>query len=330
MPKTVMLRAVGGPENLEIREAATRAPEEGEVKLKVEAVGLNRAELMYMGGYYFEQPSLPSRIGYEAAGVIEAVGPGVDANWVGKRVATIPGYSMNKNGVLGEEAIVPASSLAEYPEKLSAAEGAAVWMQYVTAYSALILHDGVRKGDAVLITAASSSVGLAAIQIVKAEGGLAIATTRRGNKRDALLAEGADHVIATEEEDLVERVEQITGGKLVRTVFDPVAGSFIEKLAKVTARDGTIFEYGALSMEPTPLPIMDMIGKAIGVRGASLTQVSRDPETLKKAKQYVVERLEDGRFKPKIAKTFAFKDSVAAYQYMQSNEQIGKVVITVP
>ncbi len=330
MPKTVLLRAIGGPENLEFEEVATRAPEQGEAKLRVEAVGLNRAELMYMGGYYFEQPALPSRIGYEAAGVVEAVGPGVDASWVGKRVATVPGYSMNRNGVLGEEAIVPASALAEYPAKLSAAEGAAVWMQYVTAYAALVLDGGVRKGDAVLITAASSSVGLAAIQIVKAEGGLAIATTRRGNKRDALLAEGADHVIATEEEDLVERVEQITGGKLVRTVFDPVAGSFLEKLAKVTAREGTIFEYGALSMEPTPFPLMDAIGKAIGVRGSSLSQVSRDPEKLAKAKRYVVERLEDGRFKPKIAKSFPLAQAREAYQYLASNQQIGKVVITVP
>ena len=330
MAKTLLLHAVGGPENLKFEDTQTRAPGQGEVKLRVEAVGLNRAELMYMGGYYFEQPELPSRIGYEAAGVIEAVGPDVDKGWVGKRIATMPGYSMNKYGVLGEEAIVPVSSLGEYPTKLSAAEGAAIWMQYITAYSALILQNAVKKGDAVLITAASSSVGLAAIQMVKAEGGIAIATTRRSNKRDALLAEGADHVIATEEEDLVERVKEITGGEFVRTVFDPIAGPFLEQLAKVTARGGTIFEYGALSMEPTPFPLMDAIGKAIGVQGASLTHVTRDPQKLEQAKRYVVERLEDGRFHPTIAKTFTLDNAVAAYRFMESNQQIGKVVITVP
>jgi ribosome recycling factor len=205
MARTVLLHTTGGPENLKLENVATRAPEQDEVKLRVEAVGLNRAELMYMGGHYFEQPSLPSRIGYEAAGVVEAVGPGVDASLVGKRFGTVPGYSMNRNGVLGEEAIVPARMLAAFPEKLSSAEGAAIWMQYLTAYGALVMHGKVGKGDFVLITAASSSVGLAAIQIVKAEGGIAIATTRHGNKRDALLAEGADHVIATAEEDLVAR-----------------------------------------------------------------------------------------------------------------------------
>ena len=246
---------------------ASRVPEQGEVKLRVEAVGLNCAELNYMGGHYFEQPTLPSRIGYEAAGVVEAVGPGGDAASIGKRVGTIPGYSMNKYGVLAEEAIVPASSLAEFPAKLSASEGAAIWMQYITAYGALVMHGKVGKGNFVLITAASSSVGLAAIQIVKAEGGTAIATTRHSDKREALLAEGADFVIATEEEDLGAKVKEITGGKLVRIVFDPVAGSFVEKLAEATAPGGTIFEYGSLSMEPTPFPMRQAVGRGPAYAG---------------------------------------------------------------
>ncbi len=330
MANTVLLHKTGGPENLKIEDAATRAPEAGEVKLRVEAVGLNRAELMYMGGHYFEKPALPSRIGYEVAGVVEAVGPGGDAGLLGKRVATDPGYSMNKFGVLGEEAVVPASSLGEFPAKLSSVEGAAVWMQYLTAYGALVLHGKVTQGDFVLITAASSSVGLAAIQIVKAEGATAIAATRRSNKRDALLAEGADYVIATEEEDLGARVEEITGGKLARIIFDPVAGSFVEKLAEAAARGGTIFEYGALSMEPTPFPLMQAMSKGLRMQAYTLLEFTNDPEAVKEAKRYVVERLEDGRFHPKIAKTFPLARVVEAYQYLASNQQIGKVVITVP
>lgn len=330
MAKTVLLNKVGGPENLAIGDAETRAPGEGEAKLRVEAVGLNRAELMYMGGHYFEQPSLPSRIGYEAVGVVEAVGPGVDGSLVGQRVGTVPGYSMNKFGVLGEEAVVPAAMLAAFPAKLSAAEGAAVWMQYLTAYGALVMHGKVGAGDFVLITAASSSVGLAAIQIAKAEGATAIATTRHSNKRDALLAEGADYVIATEEEDLAARVGEITGGKLARVVFDPVAGSFVEKLAEATAPGGTIFVYGLLSMEPTPFPLMQAMGKGLRMQAYTLHEVSRNPAEFERAKQYVRERLEDGRFHPKIAKTFPLDQSVEAYQYLASNQQIGKVVITVP
>ena len=330
MAKTVVFHALGGPENLKFEDSTTRAPGDGEAKLRVEAVGLNRAELMYLGGHYFEQPQLPSRIGYEAAGVVEAVGAGVDPGWVGKRAATVPGYSMNKNGVLGEEAIVPAAMLGEFPAKLSSTEGAAIWMQYLTAYGALVLQGHAGKGDFVLITAASSSVGLAAIQIAKAEGAIAIATTRHSDKREALLAAGADHVIATEEEDLEARVKEITDGKLARIVFDPVAGKFVEKLAGATARGGLMIEYGLLSMEPTPFPLMAAMSKGFSMSGHTLHALTADAEALAKARQYVVERLNDGRFHPKIAKTFPLDQAVEAYRYLASNQQVGKVVITVP
>ncbi len=330
MAKTVFLNKIGGPENLVIQDAPSREPAQGEVRMRVEAVGLNRAELMYMGGHYFEQPALPSRIGYEAAGVVEAVGPGGDASLVGKRFSTIPGYSFNKFGSLGEEAVVPAAKLAVYPDSLSPAEGAAVWMQYYTAYGALVMHGKVGKGDFVLITAATSSVGLAAIQIAKAEGAFAIATTRHSDKREALLAEGADAVIATAEEDLAARIKEISGGKLARVVFDPVAGSFVEKLVDATAPGGTIFEYGALSMEPTPFPLMAMMMKGASLRGYTALEVWNHPDRLQQAHRYVTDRLIDGRFRPKIAKIFSLDQSREAYEYLASNQQIGKVVITVP
>ena len=330
MSKAVVFHKNGGPEELKLEDISVREPGEGEARLRVEAVGLNRAELMYLGGFYLETAKLPSRIGYEVAGVVTAVGAGVDPALVGKRLSTVPGFSMNEFGSLGEEAIVPANRLAVYPEKLTPAEGASIWMQYVTAYGALVWHGKVAKGDFVLITAASSSVGIAAIQIVKAEGGSAIATTRRSDKRDALLAQGADYVIATEEEDLKARVDAITGGMGARIVFDPVAGPFVEKLAEVTAHGGTIFEYGALSLEPTPFPLMPALMKAIRVQGYTLHELTASPELLKEALDYVTERLEDGRFRTIIAKTFPFAQFREAYEYLASNQQIGKVVITVP
>ena len=147
MPKTVRFHQLGGPENLVIEDLPSRHPGAGEVKLRVEAVGLNRAESMYYHGFYFEPPVLPSRLGYEGAGTVEAVGFGVDSAWVGKKVATVPGYSQNQYGVLTEEAIVPAESLFEYPANLSSIEAAAIWMQYLTAYGALVLYGEVGAGD---------------------------------------------------------------------------------------------------------------------------------------------------------------------------------------
>jgi NADPH:quinone reductase-like Zn-dependent oxidoreductase len=329
MPKIVRFHSIGGPENLKLENLPSREPGTGEVKLRVQAVGLNRAEAAFMRGLYWEAPELPSRIGYEASGTVEAVGPGVDAGWIGKKVATVPGFSMSKNGVLGEEAIVPEAVLGEYPAKLSTVEAAAIWMQYLTAHGALVTFGHLKPGEFVVITAASSSVGLAAIQIVNTEGALSIAATRKSNKRAELLALGAAHVIATEEEDLVAKVNEITGGKGARIVFDPVAGPGIEKLVEATAYQGTIFVYGLLSMQPTPFPTRGVLGKGISMRGYSLREIRSDPQLLKSAKQYVFDRLSDGRFHPKIAKTFPLAQSREAYEYLESNQQVGKVVITV-
>jgi NADPH:quinone reductase-like Zn-dependent oxidoreductase len=329
MPKIVRFYRIGGPENLKLEEAPSREPGRGEAKLRVQAVGLNRAESVYMRGHYFEQPDLPSRIGYEAAGIVEAVGPDVDRSWLGKRVATVPGYSMNKYGALGEEAIVPANSLGEYPARLGPTEGAAIWMQYLTAYGALITFGRVCAGDFVVVTAASSSVGLAAIQMIKAEGATAIATTRTSKKRGDLLSLGADHVIASDEEDVADKVMEITDGKGARLVFDPVAGPFVEKLASATSPGGIIFEYGFLSGQPTPFPLFAAVRKGLSVRGYTLHEITDDAAQLRTARQYVFDRLEDGRFRPKIARSFPLPEAGEAYRYLESNAQVGKVVITI-
>jgi NADPH:quinone reductase-like Zn-dependent oxidoreductase len=330
MPKFVRFHEVGGPEVLKIEEETSKKPAKGEVQLKVQAVGLNRAELMFLGGQYVEQPKFPAGLGYEAAGVVQAVGPDVDKNWVGKRVAIIPTFSMNEYATLGEEVIAPAAALGEYPAKLSPAEAAAIWMQYLTAYGALIAIARLTKGDFVVIPAASSSVGIAAIEIAKAEGAISIATTRRSNKKSELQSLGANHVIATNEEDIVARVVEITGGKGARVIFDPVGGPFLEKLAESAAPGGIVFEYGWLSMQPTPFPLLTALTRGLSIRGYSVLEFTRNPEKLPAAKKYVYERLADGRFHPKVAKEFPFAQTVEAYKYLESNAQVGKVVITFP
>jgi NADPH:quinone reductase-like Zn-dependent oxidoreductase len=330
MPSIIRFHQLGGPEVLKIEEEARKEPGNGEVRLQVQAAGLNRAELLFVRGQYAEQPKLPSGVGYEAAGVVQAVGPDVDRGWLGKSIATIPSFSMNQYPMLGEQVIAPVSALGEYPAKLSPIEAAAIWMQYMTAYGALIALARLTKGDFVVIPAASSSVGLAAIQIANAEGAISIATTRKSTKKDELLSLGAHHVIATEEEDFVARVHQITGGKGARVIFDPVAGPFLEKLAKAAAPGGTIFEYGLLSMQPTPFPLMTALVKGLNICGYSLMQITQDPEKLAAAKKYVFDRIADGRFQPKIAKVFPFAETVKAFEYLESNVQVGKVVISVP
>ena len=295
--------------------------------MRVQAAGLNRAEALYCRGQYLEQPRLPSRIGYEVAGVVDAVGEGVDESWIGKSVATTPAYSMNEYGTLGEQAVVPAYALTEYPKNLTPEQAASAWMQYLTAYGALVFYGKVGAGDFVSIPAASSSVGLAAIDIVRDAGATAIAVTRSSAKKEALIALGAHHVIASGEEDYAARVKEITGGKGTRLIFDPVAGPYVETLAAGAAQDAMLFIYGGLSMQPTPFPLMQSFRTGLSVRAYSVREITTKPERLAAAKKYVYDRLADGRFVPKIAKTFAYKDTVKAYRYLESNEQVGKVVI---
>ncbi len=329
MPRIVRFHELGGPEKLVLENAPTQEPGSGEVRLRVQAMGLNRAEALFVRGQYLEHPTPPSRIGYEAAGVVEAVGPNVDQAWIGKSVATIPSFHMARYGVQGEEAVVPVTALGEYPPSLSPTEAAAIWMQYLTAYGALIPIGKIRPSDYVVITAASSSVGLAAIQIVKAEGAIAIATTRTTDKRDELLALGADHVIATDTENLPQRVRQITSGANARIVFDPVAGPFLETLAAATAPFGIIVVYGNLSMQPTPFPLRFALGNALTIRGYTLGEVTTDAAHLAIAKAYISEHLTSRQFVPKIARTFPLAQIADAYRYLESNAQVGKVVVTV-
>lgn len=329
MPKIVRFHRLGGPENLQLDEMAQQHPGKGEVRLRVQAVGLNRAESMFYHGQYVEQPQLPSKLGYEAAGVVEAAGEGVDPAWIDHTVAVIPGFSMTRYGTLGEEAVVPAAALGKYPPNLTPVQAATIWMQYLTAYGALVHIGAVKAGDFVSIPAASSSVGLAAIQMVRDAGATAIAVTRTRAKQEELLALGAHHVIVSDEEDYVARVNEITGGQGVRLTFDPVAGPGLTTLAKAAARGGIIFEYGLLAGQATPFPIVEALVNALSIRGYMLMEITLDPDKLKTATKYVYDRLADGRFVPKVAKTFPLAQTVEAYRYLESNQQIGKVVITV-
>ncbi len=297
--------------------------------MRVQAIGLNRAEVAFRLGRYMVTPKLPSKIGYEASGTVEAIGSEVDPGLLGKAVSTVPSFPLDKYGVYGEVAIVPAYSLAEYPPQLSPEEGTSIWMQYMTAWGALVHFGKLGQGDFVIIPAASSSVGLASIEIAHAEGAVAIATTRTAAKKDELLSLGADHVIVTDEEDLPARVMEITGGNGARIIFDPVGGPGVEALAKAAAPMAQIFLYGALASAPTPLPLFIALSKHLTFKGYTLFEVVSDAALRTQAEKYIYDHIVAGDFKPRIDRTFPLAQIVEAHRYMESNAQIGKIVVTV-
>ncbi|MDR3638230.1 MAG: zinc-dependent alcohol dehydrogenase family protein [Isosphaeraceae bacterium] len=329
MARVVRFYETGGPEVLKIEELEISPPGPGEVQIRIHALGLNRAESMFRRGQYLEEPRLPARLGYEAAGTVAAIGPGVRGFKVGDAVSTIPSFSLNAYGLYGDLANAPVHAVTHHPASLSWVDAAAVWMQYLTAYGALIDIAGLTRGDAIVIPAASSSVGLAAIQIANKVGAVPIALTRGSSKRQALVDAGAAHVIATDEQDLVKEILGLTSGNGARVVFDPVGGPTVTKLVQATARLGIVILYGALSPEPTPLPLFDVLGKWITIRGYVLMEITGDPQRLERGKAFVNSGLADGSFKPIIAKTFPLEEIVEAHRYLESNQQIGKVVVTV-
>ncbi len=166
---------------------------------------------------------------------------------VGDEVSVIPSFSMNQYFTYGEVIVAPDYAVVKHPKSLTFAEAASVWMMFVTAYGALIEDAKVTQGDFVIIPAASSSVGLAAIQIANYAGASSIALTRSSAKRAQLLEAGAAHVIATEEEDLLQEVKRITGGRGARVVFDPIGGPNFSKLISALAFQGIAYIYGALA-----------------------------------------------------------------------------------
>lgn len=330
MPKMVRFHKFGDASVLKLEDVDVPGPQAGEVKIKVSAIGLNRAEVMYREGKYLERPEkFPAGLGYEAAGTVDSVGPGVTGFKIGDKVSTIPAFSMAKYGVYGEVALVPVNAVAHYPDNLSVEESASIWMQYLTAYGALVDYAHIKKGDYVLITAASSSVGIAAIQLCRAAGATPIATTRTEAKKQALLGYGAEAVIVTDTQDLEKEMKTITSGHGADVVFDPVAGEFLEALAKVTAKGGTIFEYGALSTKPTVFPLFTALQKGLKVQGYTLFEVTSDQPRFERGRKYVFDMLDTGTFKPIIDKTFKLDQIADAHRYMESNSQSGKIVVTV-
>ena len=329
MSKIVRFHRLGGPEVLQIDDIEVREPGAGEVRIKVRALGLNRAEAMYRSGQYTFIPEMPAILGYEAAGTIERVGEGVTGYVVGDEVNVIPAFSFADYGLYGELAVAPIHALVRQPQGMTSVEAAGTWMQFITAYGALIDIGDLQKGETVLIRAASSSVGLAAIQIANMIGALPIALTRTSEKRQALLDAGAAHVIATQEQDLVAEVSRITGGKGARMAFDPVGGPEVANILRALCFLGIFFQYGALDTADMSIPVMEVLGKDLTIRGYQLFEITQDPERLDRAKAFISTGLENGALRPLIAKTFALEQIVEAHRYMESNTQIGKIVIEI-
>ncbi len=329
MSRTIKFAKAGGPEVLEFIEVQVPDPGPHEVRIKVKAIGINRAESMWRNDKYVESPIFPAGLGYDAAGIVDAVGKDVADLAAGDIVSTIPAFSLNKYSTYGEVILAPDHAVVKHPEMLSFVEAASVWMMFLTAYGALVFDAQVKAGDFVIIPAASSSVGLAAIQMANYAGATPIALTRTSEKKRRLHEAGAPHVIATQEQDMLAEVMRITDGNGARVVFDPVGGPDFPKLITALTFQGIAYIYGALSEDNTPIPVLEMIRKMPTVKGYSIRLVAGDAERRKVAVEYVTKGLASGALKPIIDRTFKFDEMVEVHRYLESSDQFGKIVVTV-
>jgi NADPH:quinone reductase-like Zn-dependent oxidoreductase len=205
-------------------------------------------------------------------------------------------------------------------------------MQYYTAYGGLIGCGKVKRGDYVLITAATGSMGVSSIQITKMAGGISIVTTRSADKVDWLKGLGADHVIVTSKDGLATTVKEITkehGG--VDVIFDPIAGDALNVYAEIATPGGQIVLYGALSGAPTPFPLFPALAKGLTIRGYTLFELSRFPESenFKEATAFIRKGLESGDLMPDIGHTFDFDKLKEALEFLDSGKVRGKVVVKI-
>ena len=310
------------------RDLVPPEPARGEVRYQVCAYALNRADLLFMDGKHYSTASLPSRTGYEASGIVDAIGANVTSIQVGDRVSSIP-FHNSTYGVAGEFAITPEPYVAPWPARLSAAQACSVWMQYLTAYYPMQELYPIGPGRRVLVTAASSSAGLAGIQVARLLGAEVIAVTRSPAKCEALAAAGANHVLVSGNESLADRVLAITGGQGVDLVYDPLGGSFVREYVRALRYGARIVAYGGLHGDVLEVPILPMVQNAALLHPYSLFNHIGDPAQRARGVRWVLDAVEGGRLSPIIARVFPFADALAAYECMKEGNQFGKIVVSV-
>lgn len=332
---------IGGPELLRVVDHELASPEAGEALVRVRAIGLNRADLLYIAGRYYGPPPSPSYLGQEAVGEIVELGPPVEGERpvgefdlrVGDRVGLLVGrVDYRAMGTYRSAGIYPQNALLPLPESLSFAEGAGFWLVTLTAIGGLRaggLTAESQAGKRVMVTAASSGVGVITLQAARTMGAETFAVTTSPAKAGRLEAL-ADHVIvAANPEALVDEARRLTDGAGVDLAFDPIGFDYAPALMETAAVDGQVVVYGLLSGTEAPLDLRTMIFKDLGLHGYTVHRLLRDPDLLEASVNTALAMANEGAIRPLIAAEYAFDEAPDALAAMARNEHIGKIVVTV-
>ncbi len=334
----IWIRKHGGAGVLEVRETPDPEPAAGEVRVKVEAAGLNFAEVMARQGLYPDAPKPPCIVGYEGAGVVDKLGAGVDAPAVGSRVLFLKRF-----GAHASLACVPAAQVVAMPDAMSFDDAAALPVTYVTAYHMLFNIARVRAGDHVLVHMAAGGVGTAVLQLCRTVEGVVTYGTASAKKHDYVREQGCDHPIDYRSSDYVEEVMRLTGGRGVDLVLDALGGADWKKgygllkpgglliafglaNANTGGRRNLLHVLGQIARVPrfSPMKLMD---QNRGVAGVNLGHLWEETQLLRSCIEALVALYADGRIKPHIGGRFPFERVADAHAELEYGRNVGKILL---
>jgi len=344
--RQIWIPKAGEPEVLELREAPDALPGAGEVRIRVEASGVNFADVMGRMGLYPDLPPLPVVPGYEVSGRVDAVGDGVETDWIEREV-----LALTRFGGYADVVCVPEHQAFARPRGLSATEGAALPVNYLTAWLLLVVMGGLREGsgDRVLIHSAGGGVGIAAVQIARHLGARVIGTASEG-KHARLHELGVDACIDPRQEDFEERVRELTEGRGVELALDPVGGRSFRKSYRALAPTGRLGMFGMSAAAPDKRRRRGAVLKALlqtpwlsftppalmnankGVFGVNLGHLWDQPDRVAEWMEALLDtfrrEVELPPLAPVVAATFPFERAAEAHHYLQDRRNLGKVVLT--
>ena len=340
--RAVVITRHGGPEVLAVRELPDPAVDPGRVRIEVRAAGINFADLMARSGMYPDAPPLPSVVGYEVAGIVEAVGEGVESCAAGDRV-----MAATRFGGHAELCSVAARDVLPLPAEMSFEQGAAVPVNYGTAYAGVVLMGGLREGDRLLVHAAAGGVGIAATQLAAARGAEVFGTASAA-KHDAIRAQGVDHAIDYRTVDFEAEVLRLTGDEGIDIAFDAIGPTSFRKDYRLLRPGGRLVCYGLsevqsgegrdlaaavkglVRMTTATMPwwkSMAIMNENKGVFGLNMLHWWDREGSLDRVVAPLADDLAAGRLEPVVAASFQFDEAAAAHRYIHERRNVGKVVL---
>src|SRR4051812_9757880 len=335
--RQVVIPRHGPPEVFEVREVPDPIAADGEIRIRVRAAGVNFADVLARIGLYPDAPKPPVVVGYEVAGVVEAVGGGVTSHREGERVVALTRF-----GGYADRVVVPAAQAFRFPDELSDAEAAAVPVTYLTAALALYRMAAITAGETVLVHNAGGGLGIAATQLARLRRAKVIGTASAA-KHDALRSFGVDDLIDYRHADVEQEVRRITRGRGVDVVLDPIGGSSFATSYRLLAPLGRLVMVGVSSIAgerrsawrllrawwsmPAFKPL-SLLNRNRGVFGLNLGHLWDERRHLQPLMDLLMTELGAGRLQPIVARTFPLERAGDAHRYIQSRANIGKVVLT--